>query len=521
MVRNLQVKKKALIVPAGRAPRKGRAGPMGLPKMFKSDLHEAGLDTFRFFESMINPEDVPPMRIPDDHSAMSAVIKTPFVVDLPFCGVWNAATSSTFTDDVLADPPTDGYSEVILCPGTTDCYFYTAGAQSIIWTLAQAELAEAHDYLMQPILATHLEIDTVIGGLKQIIHGLQSYNTPGGKQTAILPKINGLGHGVFEVSIVPFNTAADSSVDVILGFYNPGIQSATRTNAFFNVNWSNGTSEFVQQEVLDSEFTNFQMTLPALNATIVSFFVEVSDVDPAADWRFSLGLNATNKFQLVAEAKSACNFMVVHAPELEDLSQTRSERTTALSGLLTYMGSTLQDGGQIAAARLGMSLSPLRAPMGDVYTYLASLPFYNDDYPLRDGIYSWWLPDSVQEHFYVPYRAPRSDDLAETSVLQYALLRDNPNQAVRLKVIQNFEILTRSRLYASRTGPNNPAYSTTVGVAKIVPAVTVNFRHVGILSRALGAAKSWISKPANWVKLLKTGSSIIEKFIPGSQVASF
>jgi len=503
----------------GRDPTKDRArgGPGGLSNIIRSDLHEAGLDTFKFFESMINPEDVPPLRIPDDHSAMSAVIKTPFVVDLPFSGVWNANSNSTFTDSVLADPPTDGYSEVILAPGTTDCYFYSAGAIAIPWTQPQAGTPEARNFLLAPILATHLERDTVVGGLKQVVHGLQTYNTPGATDNCCLPRLNSLGHGIFEMTLNPTNTTVDSTIDIVLGFENVGLSSTSRTDAFLNVHWVlDDTVPFVQQQVVDSEFLVFSFPLLVVNDTIDYFFVEIADNDEASDWRFTVGLSATNTYGVSFQAKSACNFVVTHAPELDDLSQTRSERTTALTGLITYMGSTLQDGGQVAGARLGMGLSPLRAPNGDVYTYLASLPFYNDDYPLREGIYGWWLPDSVQEYFYVPYRSPRSEDLAETSLVQFAILRDNPNQAVRLKVIQNFEILTRSRLYSSRTGPNNPAYSTTIGAAKVVPAITVNKRHVGILGRALGAVKGWVSKPKNWLNLLKQGSSIIDRFIPGA-----
>jgi hypothetical protein len=183
------------------------------------------------------------------------------------------------------------------------------------------------------------------------------------------------------------------------------------------------------------------------------------------------------------------------------------------------MGSTLQDGGQIAAARLGMGLSPLRSPAGDTYTYLASLPFYNDDFALRDGIYSWWLPDSIQEHFYVPYRNPRSDNLEFNAVLQYACLRDNPNQSLRLKVVQNLEVITRSRLYTSESGPNNPAYNSIVAAVKSVPAVTINKSHLAFLGKALGAVKNWVAKPQNWRKLLKGGSGVIQKLAPGSAPA--
>jgi uncharacterized protein YegP (UPF0339 family) len=246
--------------------------------------------------------------------------------------------------------------------------------------------------------------------------------------------------------------------------------------------------------------------------TIRGFFVEVEDLDSAASWVFTL---TDAPYSLAAVGKSACSFTILNTPELDSLSETLAERTTALTGLCTFMGSTLEDGGQISAARLGMGLSPLRAPLGDVYSYVASLPFYNDDFPLRDGIYAWWCPDSIQEHFYVPYRVPRSDNLEENSVLQFAVLRDNPDQAVRLKVIQNVEVITRSRLYTARSSPVNPTYASMIGAIKAIPAVTVNAKHPSILSKALGFVKGWVSKPANFRKLLKGGTNIVKRIAPG------
>jgi hypothetical protein len=247
--------------------------------------------------------------------------------------------------------------------------------------------------------------------------------------------------------------------------------------------------------------------------TGIGFSVAVRDTDSSSHWIYSLSVLDANVF---LPARSATSFAVVDAPELGTLSETQAERTTALTGLLTYLGSTLQDGGQISAARRGMGLSPLRSPSGDVYSYLASLPFYNDDFALRDGIYSWWLPDSLQEHFYVPYRQPRSSLLEENSVLQFSVLRDNPEQAVRLKVVQNMEIITRSRLYTSETGPINPAYSSVIALIKTIPAVTINSQHVGILRRALNGVRSWISRPSNWKKLILKGSSVLNQLAPGS-----
>jgi hypothetical protein len=239
--------------------------------------------------------------------------------------------------------------------------------------------------------------------------------------------------------------------------------------------------------------------------------VEVDDVDPSSHWIFAMKTPDTAGFGLRLPARSSTAFVLIDAPEMSDLAATDSERTTALTVLCTYMGSDLENGGQISAARLTMGFSPLRAVQGDVYSNLASLPFYNDNFPLKDGIYLWWLPDSLQEYFYTPYKKSRSDHLRENSILQVAMLRDNADQAVRLEIIQNLEVLTRSRLYSAKSGPINPSFNTMIGPMKVIPAVTLNSRHKGILARAFGAAKGWLSKPANFQKLVKTGSSILPR----------
>jgi hypothetical protein len=176
------------------------------------------------------------------------------------------------------------------------------------------------------------------------------------------------------------------------------------------------------------------------------------------------------------------------------------------------MGSHLQDGGTIAAARLGMGLTPNQALNGDTYGFLARLPLYNDDYALKVGAYAWWLPDSIQEYFYTPYRQPRSDNVFETSLLCFAMHRDDPSQGVRLRVQQCIEVITRSVLYSAMPAPVNPSYDILVGAIKLLPAVTVNDKHPGILSKALSSLKGFVSKPQNWIKLLTGGAGLIQKY---------
>jgi hypothetical protein len=472
---------------------------------------------------MINPDDYPPGRIPDNHAATSAVFKTPFVADLPFSGVWDSTLARTVP---IVDPadPTDGFSEVILVPGSTDCYFYSHGSAAVIWAASTNQDFRNH---LLPVLSSHPVGADIVDGTTQLVQGLRGTNL-GGNNVAILPKFDAIGHAVMECRMIPVGPLVPQALNILVGFVNYGVKAASRTRAHLTIRWDTLLQETASLDIsstgdnntMHSDFYLFQFQVPIAGAIIEAFWIAVDDVDSASHWKYSLASPTDSGFGIHLTEQSACAFAMIDAPEMGDLSETLSERTTALTGLLTYMGSDLQNGGQIAAARLGMGLSPLRSPRGDVYTYLASLPFYNDDFRLQDGIYCWWLPDSVQELFYAPYRNPRSDDLEENAVLQFAMHRDNPNQGVRLKVVQNLEVITRSRLYTSESGPNNPAYSSIVAAVKSVPAVTINSAHLGILGRALRAVKTWVSKPTNWRKLLVGGAGVIQKLAPGSAPAS-
>jgi hypothetical protein len=475
----------------------------------QSELQEAGLDLLSgFFRSVINPEGGPPMRIPDSYAGTTAVFKTPLILDLPYSGVWNPSSTFNGSTGDLLPIPVDGYSEVIVSPGSNASVYHTLGAAVNLITIGD------RDASMIPCLASKpppLFAGKINNGLRLVSAVKSGY--------ACLPKLSSSNDFVYEMLFgdpTP-NTNWTLSLEV-RNIGNPAFAGGARLsmNGWFD--------ELVPlqmtEQLFDFQGSHATLTLivpgltqgTAVSSQLKNFWVEVADIDPSSHWVISL-TNVADlagyPFDLVA--RSACAFRILDAPAVDDLSETEAERTTSLSGMCSYMGSHLQDGGVISAARLGMGLSPIFAPAGDVYSYLASLPLYNDDFALKEGAYSWWLPDSIQEHFYVPYRKSRSDYLDTTSLLAFAMHRDDPTQGVRLRVVQCLEVVTRSRLYASEPAPVNPSYDMMVSTIKILPAVTRNETHVTILDRALKSVKGWVSKPANWFKLLTGGASLIKR----------
>jgi hypothetical protein len=489
--------------PAGQNPAGGRLISQG-----KSELQLAGLTLSDYFMTMMDPEERPPERIPDPQAGMTAVFKTPLTIDIPYCGRWNAELARS--DPVDEKEPKDCYSEVILSPGTHGAYFVTLGSEGTtdLWGAGAAE----HSIWAVPVMAVHPSPTDVVGGETQCSQGLRMRTTNGSPTAnlALLPKKDGAGRYSFEVEIAPLLPASNCSWHVNATDLSSHVDSAT--DVFVRVVWSDDTVDVQSHHIHTRESISLLYTFVNPGSEVItSFSVSVADVDPSSHWVFNMSPHPASTTYLRAAARSACAFAVYDAPELGGLSETESERTTALTGLITYMGSSLADGGQIAAARLGMGTSPFSAVDGEVYSHLASYPFYNADFALREGIYAWRLPDSAQEEFYTPYRKRRNINLEEVSLLHFAMHRDDPTQGLRLRVVQNFEVITRSRLYTAAAGPNNPAYSIIATAVKALPAVTINSKHKSILARSSQWLQKWLSQPKNWQRLLTEGASVIKQ----------
>jgi hypothetical protein len=465
------------------------------------------------------------MRVPDGHAGTTAVFKSPFVVNLPYSGVWDAM--SITTNDVLDGNgvPIDGYSEVILAPGSVNCIYHTLGDQAPLFTGDTSALTHivGETAFLIPTLATHPAPSDRINGWVTLAHGLQVTGTSALVQhVCSLPKRDELGNAWHEILCTPAN---DKLVEwnMLIALRNLAESSGLLPMLKIQYRYENGNiGETIMP--LDAGGTSFgAFDIPVDGGTgesvITAFSLSVNDADPGSHYVATIVSGSPfmphQSADFTIPRHSATGFANKDAPELDELNETLTERPSALSGLITYVGSTLQDGGQVAAARLGMGLGPFTAPRGDVFTYLASLPFYSDDFALREGVYSWWLPDSIQEHFYKPYRTPRTTILQTDQILHFAMHRDNPNQAVRLKSVHGIEVITRSRLYASAPGASNPSYEVMIGALKHVPAVTINSKHKGILSRIFGSIKSWVSKPSNWANLLRIGGSLVGIVNPG------
>jgi hypothetical protein len=251
-----------------------------------------------------------------------------------------------------------------------------------------------------------------------------------------------------------------------------------------------------------------RQNVPVAGIGFIAFAIIIdTDSSDTSNWNFGISspydpVTLPVPPNINLPANSATNYIVRSYDRIASLDLTSVERTTALSGLVTYMGSNLKNGGLITASRLPMGESIVDAPAGDFFSFLAQLPTYVGDFPLRQGAYAWWCPDDPQEFFMRPHANARTDDMRTNSSLWFVAKRDERDQVLRLRAVMHLETLTRSVQYTTEVHYPNPLFPALLAMAKTLPAVTENNFHQW-LSRAWHKFTGFVKNPATWAKVAK------------------
>jgi hypothetical protein len=214
-----------------------------------------------------------------------------------------------------------------------------------------------------------------------------------------------------------------------------------------------------------------------------------------------------------AEFGNAYGHLQPHSyPELLDLDNTSDLRPIALSLLTSYMGSTLENGGLIASARVPRGFSVFTAASDtDYYTALASLTRSTFDGPLRTGSYVWWLPTEVQDKDFKHAEVNRR--IYDETTLWVSTVRDDPTQTVRVRAVQVVEFLTSSPTYTvgiSNFDPDLPLLLRFMMTR--LPAATENDLHdklKGFLKKGWKKLKSELRKPETWKQIAEVTEMLL------------
>jgi len=456
--------------------RHNRQGPDFLSEKFEGQIELLG-QPFDYVKTMLVPEDHEPVRVPDDQMATSAIFKAPQIVsNLPYGGKWDATAQLTASPDAGAE------TTVLVFPGTNGAIAHT--------------LQEKHELLGGVVFLPSYYSGNPTSDLagNTCSHGLRN------NDILLIPRRGVNGDHIFEVHDL------DDAVINISATWQNSNPEAVRIELTM---WAGAVPTIVPGSVPVYNGTGIAESFVVPPGPFSGFSLRLTTTSGRALTGLRFGVEITGPGTPFLPEFSAGAYRVVNMEQLAGMQLTSVERPAALSALVTYMGSTLKDGGNVAGARLAMAGTLANAPRGDYFAFLANLPVYAANYPLRDGCYAWWCPDSVEEYFFRTYGAYACDDITKRSHLAFSIRRDEPDQAVRLRVDYNVETQTRSAQYNSRVSDYSSAFSRGLEIAKLFPAVTVNDEHKGVLARIFDKAKRWLARPANWVKMLRLGTRVL------------
>lgn len=195
----------------------------------------------------------------------------------------------------------------------------------------------------------------------------------------------------------------------------------------------------------------------------------------------------------------------VDFPDQTTLEETVDKyRVVSMSAWLAYQGSDLQNGGQHAALYYAGGQSPFSNGLTD-YDAIAEVPGAYQG-PLKLGSYTWWKPGDPRTMLF------RHLNPAGRWALPYIALMglaSTPTQieALRLRVVTNFEIYTTSQIFQrAYERPNLSIIEEAILICGDFPTSMENPMHNGmiadVLDRAANGAKGvaqWTAKNAEWL----------------------
>lgn len=173
-------------------------------------------------------------------------------------------------------------------------------------------------------------------------------------------------------------------------------------------------------------------------------------------------------------------------------SDTQTLRTSFLSGLITYQGSTLENQGALVCALTDPGWYPEN---GDAYAALSSLPDKKYNGPLRKGAYGWWGPAVLDEE--VPKLAGFWDRNPSTSALWFAISGGAEGQSVKLEGNIGIEFYSPSQVFSHvAASPKAPVYQFLYEQFNNLIHVMPNDEHHDICKGLLAKCKSSVAQAA-------------------------
>jgi len=185
-------------------------------------------------------------------------------------------------------------------------------------------------------------------------------------------------------------------------------------------------------------------------------------------------------------------------------------RPVSMSVLCTYMGTTLNNGGQIAAAYVPSDFiqSNYYANAENQYGQAQNFETIqclegNYNGPLKDGCYAWWSPYTNVDLAFVDPNTLNSNPLPGiivSGVFEPDANTTNLTFVMRLEVSTNYEFITKSTAFENTKccGSQNDIDTAMTMVAE-QPHCMPNGKHLEWLKRFMGKASNFYAKNKNWM----------------------
>lgn len=177
-------------------------------------------------------------------------------------------------------------------------------------------------------------------------------------------------------------------------------------------------------------------------------------------------------------------------------STVEQYRVVSMSNWIEYDGSTLKDGGQVAATLFRAGQSAMEAGLWN-YDSVAVAPEALAS-KLKDGTYTIWCPNSTED------MVPRALNSANRWKLPYIVnagLVSEPDQirSLRMRIPINYEIISTDQIYDyAKPSPDPRAIELASRILRVYPTSVPNGMHLGWIRDILKKAKETAKGVTNW-----------------------
>jgi len=264
------------------------------------------------------------------------------------------------------------------------------------------------------------------------------------------------------------NNPTGGALDVSVNMFNRGVNN-TNCDVFVAINGGAYASPIITK-VAPAAIGNQVITIAAGDYIYLGIAPSTNSYSISMSFQSGLEIDATNVvIPLVSQ-------------EWIPTSDLKKVRISAMSLLVSYTGSMLNNGGVIASARLQPNLGEIET---NLYAAVAKLPTDSYHGPLKDGAYTWWLPRDLEEiDFNRDAKAFRPEWATSTKLICAGIFSE-ADSSVEVTVNMQVEFYSPLQIFPKRVFPLfDDSFGYLLRDMNLLPAACCNPSHWELLKKA-------------------------------------